>query len=262
MSGMQVEFLGTGTSQGVPLIGCTCSVCQSNDARDRRLRCSVLVRHPSAHFVIDSGPDFRQQMLRAGVNRLDALLFTHGHKDHIAGTDDVRAFNYLQKKPMPIYADARVQAALRREFYYAFEDQRYPGIPELHLVDVDEEPFDLLGVPVIPLPVMHLHLPVLGFRIGPFAYITDANAIPDSTVERLRGVEVLVLNALRKTPHPSHFTLDQALEQVQRIGAERTYLTHLSHQMGLHAEVSSTLPAGVELAYDGLVLGWDGPSYL
>jgi len=163
---------------------------------------------------------------------------------------------------MPIYADARVQAALRREFYYAFEDQRYPGIPELHLVDIDEEPFDLLGVPVIPLPVMHLHLPVLGFRIGPFAYMTDANAIPDSTVDRLKGVEVLVLNALRKTPHPSHFTLDQALEQVQRIGAQRTYLTHLSHQMGLHAEVSSILPAGVELAYDGLVLGWEGPSYL
>jgi len=257
MSGMQVEFLGTGTSQGVPLIGCTCRVCLSQDTRDQRLRCSVLIRHPLAHFVIDSGPDFRQQMLRARVHRLDALLFTHGHKDHIAGTDDVRAFNYLQRKPMPLYADQRVQAALKREFYYAFEEHRYPGIPELHLMNIDEEPFDLLGVPIIPLPVMHLNLPVLGFRIGPLAYITDANAIPDATVERLAGVEVLVLNALRQTPHPSHFTLDEALEQARRIGAERTYFTHLSHQMGLHTEISSILPSGVELAYDGLVLGWD-----
>ena len=254
---MQVEFLGTGTSQGVPLIGCTCRVCLSQDTRDQRLRCSVLIRHPLAHFVIDSGPDFRQQMLRARVHRLDALLFTHGHKDHIAGTDDVRAFNYLQRKPMPLYADQRVQAALKREFYYAFEEHRYPGIPELHLMNIDEEPFDLLGVPIIPLPVMHLNLPVLGFRIGPLAYITDANAIPDATVERLAGVEVLVLNALRQTPHPSHFTLDEALEQARRIGAERTYFTHLSHQMGLHTEISSILPSGVELAYDGLVLGWD-----
>jgi phosphoribosyl 1,2-cyclic phosphate phosphodiesterase len=196
-------------------------------------------------------------MLRARVHRLDALLFTHGHKDHIAGTDDVRAFNYLQRKPMPLYADQRVQAALKREFYYAFEEHRYPGIPELHLMNIDEEPFDLLGVPIIPLPVMHLNLPVLGFRIGPLAYITDANAIPDATVERLAGVEVLVLNALRQTPHPSHFTLDEALEQARRIGAERTYFTHLSHQMGLHTEISSILPSGVELAYDGLVLGWD-----
>ena len=260
MTGLQVEFLGTGTSQGVPLIGCTCPVCLSPDPRDQRLRCSVLVRHPLAHFVIDSGPDFRQQMLRSRVQRLDALLFTHGHKDHIAGTDDVRAFNYLQRKPMPIFADQRVQTALKREFYYAFEEHRYPGIPELHLVDINEDPFELLGVPVVPLPVMHLNLPVLGFRIGPFAYITDANAIPDATLERLEGVEVLVLNALRQTPHPSHFTLSEALEQAERIGAERTNLTHLSHQMGRYNEIAGILPTGVELAYDGLVLGWDEPA--
>jgi phosphoribosyl 1,2-cyclic phosphate phosphodiesterase len=198
-------------------------------------------------------------MLRAGVQQLDALLFTHAHKDHIAGTDDVRAFNYKQKKPMPIYADLRVQNALRREFYYAFEDTRYPGIPELHLIEIDDRPFELNGLRIVPLPVMHMNLPVKGFRIGPLAYITDANAIPDSTMDLIQGCEVLVINALRQTPHPSHFTLEQALEQAERIGAQHTYFTHLSHQMGLHHQVDQRLPQGVSLAYDGLKLSFDTP---
>lgn len=259
MGRLQIQFLGTGTSQGVPLIACDCDVCHSNDPRDQRLRCSVWVQHPKASVVIDSGPDFRQQMLRAGVRNLDALLFTHAHKDHIAGTDDVRAFNYRQRKPMPIYADLRVQEALRREFYYAFEDNRYPGIPELHLIEIDDQPFELNGMPVTPLPVMHLNLPVKGFRIGPFAYITDANAIPAATVDLLQDCEVLVLNALRHTSHPSHFTLDQALEQARRIGAAQTYLTHISHQLGLHAVVEQSLPDGVSLAFDGLQLSFEIP---
>lgn len=259
MGTLLVEFLGTGTSQGVPLIACNCEVCTSTDPRDQRLRTSVWVQHPRASLVIDSGPDFRQQMLRAGVQQLDALLFTHAHKDHIAGTDDVRAFNYKQKKPMPIYADLRVQNALRREFYYAFEDTRYPGIPELHLIEIDDNPFELNGLRIVPLPVMHMNLPVKGFRIGPLAYITDANAIPDSTMNLIQGCEVLVINALRQTPHPSHFTLEQALEQAERIGAQYTYFTHLSHQMGLHHRVEQRLPQGVSLAYDGLKLSIDIP---
>ncbi|MFM8977183.1 MAG: MBL fold metallo-hydrolase [Bacteroidota bacterium] len=259
MGKLTIEFLGTGTSQGVPLIACDCGVCHSDDPKDQRLRSSVWVQHPKASVVIDSGPDFRQQMLRSRVKNLDALLFTHAHKDHIAGTDDVRAYNYRQQKPMPIYADLRVQEALRREFYYAFEGTRYPGIPELHLIEIDDQPFDLNGMPVIPLPVMHMNLPVKGFRVGPFAYITDANAIPLSTVDRLEGCEVLVLNALRHTAHPSHFTLEQAVEQAQRIGAPLTYLTHISHQMGLHEAVQKSLPPGVSLAYDGLQLSFDIP---
>jgi len=257
---MRVEFLGTGTSQGVPLIACTCEVCTSSDSRDSRLRSSVLVQHPEVHLVVDSGPDFRQQMLRAKVQRLDALVFTHGHKDHLAGTDDVRAFNYHQRKPMPIYADKAVQEALHREFYYAFQETRYPGIPELHLLEIDDSPFSIQEVEVVPLPVMHLHMPVKGYRIGPFAYITDANYIPDATVDLLQGCEVLVLNALRRTEHPSHFTLDQAVAQAERIGAPRTYFTHISHQMGLHAEVEQLLPHGLFLAYDGLVLEFNLPS--
>jgi phosphoribosyl 1,2-cyclic phosphate phosphodiesterase len=198
-------------------------------------------------------------MLRAGVKHLDALLFTHAHKDHIAGTDDVRAFNYRQQKPMPVYADFMVHQALRREFYYAFEETSYPGIPELHLIEIDDQPFELNGMPVIPLPVMHLNLPVKGFRIGSFAYITDANAIPQSTIDLLQDCEVLVLNALRHTAHPSHFSLKQALEQANRIGAAQTYLTHISHQMGLHEAVEQTLPDGVFLAFDGLQLSFDVP---
>ncbi|MBM3936307.1 MAG: MBL fold metallo-hydrolase [Sphingomonadales bacterium] len=259
MGKLHVEFLGTGTSQGVPLIACNCEVCLSMDSKDQRLRSSVWVQHPKASVVIDSGPDFRQQMLRSGVKNLDALLFTHAHKDHIAGTDDVRAFNYRQQKPMPIYADLRVQEALRREFFYAFEGTRYPGIPELNPIEIDDHPFELNGMPVVPLPVMHMNLPVKGFRIGPFAYITDANAIPLSTIDLLEDCEVLVLNALRHTAHPSHFTLEQALEQAHKIGAKHTYLTHISHQLGLHDAVEKRLPKGVFLAYDGLQLSFDIP---
>lgn len=257
--GVHLTFLGTGTSQGVPVIACDCNVCASSDARDQRLRSSVLFEVDGAHaprgaqaLVVDTGPDFRQQMLRQGVTRLDAVLFTHEHKDHVAGLDDVRAFNFRQKRDMDVYAVPRVQDALRREFHYVFAETPYPGVPRIRLHDIDESPFDIAGVEVVPLPVMHHQLPVLGFRIGPVAYITDANALTPVTWERLKGVEVLVLNALRREKHISHFTLDEALDVVERVAPQKAYFTHISHLLGRHQEVSATLPEGVFLGEDGL----------
>lgn len=251
---MLVTFLGTGTSSGVPMIACGCSVCRSADPKDTRLRSSVMIETDGVRIVIDTGPDFRYQMLRADVRQLDAILFTHPHKDHIAGLDDVRAFNLFSGKAMDIYANALTEEALRRDYYYAFTDTRYPGIPELDLHVIGDEPFLASGIPVIPISVWHMKMPVLGFRIGNFTYITDANRIDADEREKIRGSEVLVLNALRKEKHISHFNLEEAIEIVRDLGVTRAFFTHVSHQLGFHDEVSRNLPYGMEIAYDGLVL--------
>lgn len=251
---MKITFLGTGTSQGVPVIGCTCEVCRSLDYRDKRLRTSVHIDVDGVSLVIDTGPDFRQQMLRERVPRLDAILFTHGHKDHTAGLDDVRAYNFMQGQDMPVYGEHHTLAQLRVEFSYAFEPVRYPGIPQLNLIEINDAPFTAAGINIIPLPVTHLRLPVLGFRIGDFSYITDANHISDETIAKLKGTKVLVLNALQKDKHVSHFTLAEALVMAERIGAEKTYFTHMSHKIGLHKDVEAELPGTIALAYDGLAV--------
>ena len=251
---MTVTFLGTGTSSGVPMIGCTCEVCRSLDHRDHRLRVSVHVVVDGRSFVIDSGPDFRQQMLRARITHLDALLFTHEHKDHTAGLDDIRAFNFRQQTDMPVFAEPRVLHQLKQEFAYIFAEHKYPGAPRvvLHPIERDDAPFDVLGVPVLPLRAMHHKLPVLGFRIGGFCYLTDANHIGPETVEQLRGAEVIVLNALRREQHISHFTLAQAVAVLEEVQPKRAFLTHISHQLGRHAAVEAELPDWIRLAYDGL----------
>ncbi len=251
---MKVTFLGTGTSQGVPVIGCRCFVCRSLDYRDKRLRTSVLIHDGDFSVVVDTGPDFRQQMLRENISRLDAVLFTHGHKDHTAGLDDVRAFNFLQGMEIPVYGTSDVHELLRREYAYVFSKVYYPGIPRLNLVEIGADPFSIGPLKFIPLPVLHMKMPVMGFRVGDFAYITDANFIPDETHTRLQGLRVLVLNALQREPHVSHFNLEEASTAAARIRAGKTYLTHLSHRMGLHSETEKELDNGVVLAYDGLTI--------
>ncbi|MCU0428783.1 MAG: MBL fold metallo-hydrolase [Cytophagaceae bacterium] len=250
---MEVTFLGTATSQGVPVIACDCEVCRSADFRDKRLRTSILIRSNQKNFIIDSGPDFRQQVLRERISDLAALIMTHEHKDHIAGMDDIRAFNYKEGgKDFRVFAHPRVQAALKREFSYAFADERYPGVPLIELISIDNIPFEIDGVRFTPIEVMHYKLPVFGFRVEDFTYITDANFISEVEMNKIRGSKVLVLNALRKEDHISHYSLRQALEVIEELKPERAYLTHLSHQMGLHKEVEKQLPPGVKLAYDGL----------
>ena len=251
---LKVTFLGTGTSQGVPLIACKCQVCMSTNLRDKRLRTSVLIETENTSFVIDTGPDFRQQMLRENVDSLDAVVFTHEHKDHTAGLDDVRAFNFINNKHMEVYATERVQEALKREFAYIFADNKYPGIPLINLNTISNEPFYVQDVKVIPIQVLHYHLPVLGFRIGDFTYITDANTISEQEKEKIKGSKVLVLNALRRKAHISHFTLEQAIDLVNELKPEKAYFTHISHQLGLHDEVQQELPENMFLAYDGLSL--------
>jgi len=253
---LQVTFLGTGTSQGVPVIACECGVCNSSDPRDQRLRTSIMLSKGEQNWVIDAGPDFRQQMLRAGVKRLDGVVFTHEHKDHLAGLDDIRAFNYFQQSSIPVYATERVQEAIRREFSYIFSEERYPGIPQLHFETIAPyQPFEPApGLELFPMEVMHLRLPVLAFRFHNMAYVTDANHIPDACMNHLHNLDVLVLNALRREPHPSHFTLSEALDLTEQLKPQRCFFTHISHQLGRHAEVLNELPNGVSLAFDGLEL--------
>jgi len=248
----QVTFLGTGTSQGVPVIACRCKVCKSVHPRDKRLRSSIMIKHLGKTVVIDTGPDFRQQMLRENVEQLDAVIFTHEHKDHLAGLDDVRAFNFMSKGAMDIYATERVQKALKQEFHYAFSEEKYPGTPELVLKEIQNEKFIAAGITFEPIEVLHYKLPVFGFRFNDFTYITDAKTISNSEKEKLKGTRFLVLNALRKSEHISHFNLDQALELIKEINPERAFLTHISHLMGEHSEVEHLLPDNVEIAYDGL----------
>jgi phosphoribosyl 1,2-cyclic phosphate phosphodiesterase len=205
-------------------------------------------------LVVDTGPDFRMQMLRAGIKKLDAVLFTHEHKDHTAGLDDIRPFNFLQQQDMPVFGRKQVLDQIRREFSYIFSDKRYPGVPQVECVEIDENPFHVNGLTITPIPVLHYKLPVLGFRIGDFSYITDANYISDQSVKLLEGTEILVLNALQKDAHISHFTLDEAIREAQKIGAKMTYFTHISHRLGRHEQVDSELPQGMALAYDGLEL--------
>jgi len=248
---MKITFLGTGTSQGVPVIACPCEVCREGTRKDKRLRSSILVELDNLTFVIDAGPDFRYQMLRQDVESLDAILVTHCHKDHIAGLDDVRSYNYLQKKPMDVYASKRDQRAIKQEFSYAFSNNNYPGLPSINLLDVKNE-IIIDNVHVDVLPVLHLKMEVYGYRIGDFAYITDTNYIPGSTMSNLLDCKVIVLNALRKQEHVSHYNLEKAIEVLEFLRPEKAYLTHISHFMGFHEEVQKELPDFIELAYDGL----------
>jgi phosphoribosyl 1,2-cyclic phosphate phosphodiesterase len=249
---LTITFLGTGTSAGVPMIACDCEVCTSPDKKDNRLRSSILVESPTTTLVVDTGPDFRYQMLRANVKKLDAVIFTHPHKDHMAGLDDIRAFNFRTQKHMDIYADSLTEEALRRDFYYAFTDTKYPGIPELELHTINLEPFTVGDIPVVPVLVWHLKMPVMGFRFGKFTYITDANRIDEGEKNKIRGSEVIVLNALRKQKHISHFTLGEAIDMVEELKVPTAYFTHISHQLGRHAAIENELPDGMHLAYDGL----------
>ncbi len=236
------------------MIACDCGVCTSFNKKDKRLRSSILVQSSSTTLVVDTGPDFRYQMLRENVKHLDAVVFTHPHKDHLAGLDDIRAFNFFTKKPMQIYADSLTEEAVRRDFYYAFSDTKYPGTPDLNMNTINHDPFMVGDIPVVPIPVWHLRMPVMGFRFGKFTYITDANKIDDESKEKIMGSEVLVLNALRKQKHISHFTLDEAVALAQELKVKTAYFTHISHQLGLHDEVESELPEGIHLAYDHLVI--------
>jgi phosphoribosyl 1,2-cyclic phosphate phosphodiesterase len=256
MSPSKVTFLGTGTSQGIPMIACACSVCQSTDERDKRLRVSIHVEIGGKSFIIDTGPDFRQQVLRAGIKRLDAILYTHEHKDHTAGMDDVRGFNFHQQATIPLYARAQVIEQLKREFSYAFGENKYPGVPEIDVYEINGEPFTVQGIDIQPVFVKHYYLDVLGFRFGNFAYVTDANSIAPEEQEKLKGLDVLVINALRKTSHISHYTLAEALDLIADLKPKQAYITHISHQMGLHEEVNKELPENVSLAHDGLVLNF------
>ena len=253
---MKVTFLGTGTSSGVPMIGCTCPVCRSLDFRDKRLRVSVHVEVGGRSLVIDTGPDFRQQALRHRITQLDGLLFTHEHKDHTAGLDDIRAYNFRQQQDMPVFAEPRILRQLQQEFAYIFAEHKYPGVPRVSLrpIESDTAPFDVLGVPVQPLRALHHRLPVLGFRIGGFCYLTDANFIGPETMAQLRGAEVIVLNALRREEHISHFTLAQDVAILEELRPARAFLTHISHQLGRHAAVEAELPVFIRLASDGLMV--------
>lgn len=236
------------------MIACGCNVCISTDTKDKRLRSSILVQSPATTIVIDTTPDFRYQMLRAKVKKLDAVLFTHPHKDHIAGLDDIRAFNYLQQQPMQVFANQMTIDGLMREFAYAFADKKYPGVPELELNSITEEPFYIGDIPVIPILVWHLKMPVYGFRFGEFTYITDANRIDDAQKQKITGSRAVVLNALRKEPHISHFSLSEAIHLADELNIPQAYFTHISHQLGRHADIENELPRGRHLAYDGLQL--------
>jgi phosphoribosyl 1,2-cyclic phosphate phosphodiesterase len=251
---VRITFLGTGTSQGVPVIACPCPICHSKDRRDNRLRSSILIETEEANIVVDTGPDFRYQMLRQNVQKLDAVLFTHGHKDHTAGLDDVRAYNYFQQKDMDVYASDETQDVLKREFQYIFTNADYPGIPQIKMHKIENALFDINGLLILPIRVLHYKLEVFGFRIGDFTYITDANYIASEEMEKAKGSKVLVLNALRHETHMSHFALEEAIAVAKEINAGQTYFTHISHQLGLHHDIENRLPSNMSLAYDGLQL--------
>ncbi len=252
MSGMQVVLLGTGTSQGVPVVACECHVCQSDDPCDKRLRTSALVQTDETSIAIDAGPDFRQQMLGENVKRLDAVVVTHNHKDHTGGIDDVRAFNWIQQKPMELYGRDSVLEAIKREYAYAFEADKYPGAPSINLHTITGQPFTIGDIHLIPIHAMHHKMPVFGFRIGDFSYLTDANSIEPTEFDKMKGSRIVVINALRQEQHISHFTLEEAVDMLQSLAPEKGYITHVSHQMGRQKELQQKLPGNIALACDGL----------
>ena len=249
---MKIIFLGSGTSQGVPIIACSCNVCNSLNPKDKRLRSSVLIQLGDKNIVVDTGPDFRQQMLNCKIKHLDAILFTHAHRDHLAGLDDIRGFNYIMKQAIDVYCEDIMEAAIKKEFFYAFTEPKYPGVPEMNLHTITSQPFSLFNTQIEPIRVFHYKLPVLGFKVSNFVYITDANRIEDQEIEKVKGCDVLVLNALRREHHISHFTLQEAIDMSKMIGAKQTYFTHISHQLGFHDNVENELPDNIHLAYDGL----------
>ena len=255
--GLTIEFLGTGTSSGVPMVACKCAVCKSADSKDKRLRSSIHIQSSTTSVVIDTTPDFRYQMLRSEIEQLDGVIFTHAHKDHIAGLDDVKAFNFIHQSVMPLFASKETADAIKRDFYYAFAEKKYPGVPSLELHIKENELFSVGDLEFQPIQVKHLHMDVTGYRIGDFTYITDANYISEEEKEKIKGSKVLVLNALRKEKHLSHFTLQEAIDLSVELQVPTTYFTHISHQLGLHEEVSKELPAGMFLSYDGLVIHVD-----
>jgi phosphoribosyl 1,2-cyclic phosphate phosphodiesterase len=249
---VKLTFLGTGTSQGIPVIACDCNTCLSDDFHDKRLRTSLLLETEKTTLLFDAGPDFRQQMLRENIRKLDSILLTHEHKDHISGLDDVRAFNYKSQDAIDIYAEERVLKAIRKEYSYVFSEFQYPGIPKMRLNTIPDHSFNVKGIEIIPLRVFHYRLPVYGFRIGNFAYITDGNYIPEETKEKIYGIKYLVINALRKEKHISHFSLREAMDVIREISPKKAFITHISHQMGRYKEVSEELPPEIVLGYDGL----------
>ena len=250
---MKITILGSGTSQGVPVIACECDVCASTDSLDKRLRASILISVMGQNYVIDTGPDFRQQMLREKVKSLRAIVYTHEHKDHVAGMDDVRAFNYCERRDMEIFCNERVEMALKKEFHYVFSNDNYPGIPSVHLNRIENKSFQLPDGPMItPIEVMHYKMPVFGYRINDFTYITDAKTIAPAEIEKVKGTKILIVNALHRSEHISHFNLEEALAFIAIIQPEKAYLTHISHLFGKHSEIEESLPENVFIAYDGL----------
>ncbi|MCF0173770.1 MAG: MBL fold metallo-hydrolase [Bacteroidales bacterium] len=249
---MKVTFLGSGTSQGVPIIACDCRVCNSTDPCDKRLRASILVKYEGQTILVDAGPDFRYQMLRAGVKHLDAILLTHNHKDHTGGLDDIRALNWIEQRPAEIYCEKYVLESLKKEYSYVFQEEKYPGAPEWNINLIDEKPFSINGVEIIPIRGLHYKLPVLGFRFGNFAYCTDMNYIAEEEFSKLKGVEVFVINTVKEGKHISHFSLSEAVEVCRKVGAKMSFLTHISHQLPPHKELADMLPKDIKPAYDGL----------
>lgn len=250
---LNITVLGSGTSQGVPVIACNCKVCTSTNSKDKRLRCSILISYNQENYVIDAGPDFRYQMLRENVQTLRAVLFTHEHKDHVSGLDDVRAFNFKEERDMEVYCSERVEKALKREFHYVFDEDKYPGVPLIKLHTIDKDKFILPGdLEVQPIEVMHYKMPVSAFRIQDFAYITDAKTISNTEKAKLKGVKILIVNALRIQEHISHFNLEEALQLIDEVKPEKAYLTHISHLFGTHEDIQALCPPNVYPAFDGL----------